>query len=130
MKREEDSLQIGCVKWFHLQYPHRILMAFPAGFVFAGDTTRRAIMGKRMKDMGYKNGTPDILIPEPMGAYHGLFIEMKTDKGKLSESQKELIPELESRGYLCSVAHSLEDFMTCVKTYFSFNNLTQKILPE
>ena len=125
MSRDEDRLQINCVTWFYLQYPKRILMAFPAGFVFGGDATKRAITGKRMKDMGYRKGTPDILIPEPMGHYHGLFIEMKTDTGKLSANQKELIPELEKRGYLCSVAHSIEDFMICVKTYFSFEHLTK-----
>lgn len=68
--------------------------------------------------MGYMNGTPDILIPHPNRFYHGLFIEMKTDKGRLNPNQKETIKMLENNGYKCDVCRSIEEFMDSVNKYF------------
>ena len=43
---------------------------------------------RRAKDIGVKAGFPDINLPIPRGGYAGLYIELKTDKGKLSPEQK------------------------------------------
>ena len=67
--RTEDNLQIACVKWFRLQYPNHIITSFPAGYVFAGDAKQRARTGKRMNDMGYCKGMPDLFIPYPIKSW-------------------------------------------------------------
>ena len=36
---------------------------------------------KRLKATGYKRGFPDVFVYEPRGAFHGLAIELKKDKG-------------------------------------------------
>ena len=119
MSRIEDRLQISCVSWFKMQHKGKLITSFPAGYVFSGNATKRAITGKRMKDMGYMNGCPDILIPHPNRFYHGLFIEMKTSKGVVSPSQKEAIRKLENNGYKCEVCRSIDSFMEIVNEYFN-----------
>lgn len=117
--RKEDVTQESCVTWYKYQYPHSLITAFPAGFVFAGNKTKRAIMGKRMKAMGYTNGTPDIFIPHPNTGFHGLFIEMKVKPNTPTVTQKEMMNQLHANGYKCAVCYSLEEFMSVVNEYMS-----------
>lgn len=117
--RIEDNLQIQCVKWFYLQYPTKMIMSYPAGFAFKGDARQRAITGKRMKDMGYLVGTPDLHIPVAKNGFNGLYIEMKAGKNKPSDNQITIMKKLENEGYVCTVCYSLSEFMKVVNTYFN-----------
>ena len=59
----------------------------------------------RNRQMGVKSGVPDLCYPVPMNGYHGMFIEMKSDNGRLSPEQKKWISVLEQLGYKCVIAH-------------------------
>ncbi|MGK4223152.1 VRR-NUC domain-containing protein [Parabacteroides distasonis] len=118
-QRLEDDLQINCVCWYKLQYRNKLITSFPAGYAFSGDKAKRAMTGKRMKDMGYLIGMPDIFIPEPIGKYPGLFIELKVGKNKTSDSQDSVLEELSRRGYKVAVCYSLDAFIKEVKSYFN-----------
>ena len=59
----------------------------------------------RNRQMGVKSGVPDLFYPVPAKGYHGLFIEMKAGKGRLSMEQKKWIAALEQLGYKCVVAY-------------------------
>lgn len=115
--RTEDAIQAACIRWYKLKHRGKMITSFPAGYVFGGDATKRAILGRRMKEMGYMKGIPDLFIPHANRFYHGLFIEMKTEKGRLSPEQKEVIPRLEAEGYKVAVCRSLDDFITVVDGY-------------
>lgn len=117
MMRTEDAIQAACIRWYKLKHRGKMITSFPAGYVFGGDATKRAILGRRMKEMGYMKGIPDLFIPHANRFYHGLFIEMKTEKGRLSHEQKEVIPRLESEGYKVAVCRSLDDFIGTVDRY-------------
>ena len=86
-----------------MQYRNRLITSFPAGYAFGGDKAKRAMTGKRMKDMGYLIGIPDIFIPEPVGKYPGLFIELKVGKNTTTDSQDNVLEELSRRGYKVAV---------------------------
>lgn len=62
-----------------------------------------------MKLMGYTPGTPDLFFPIKGKCYNGLFIEMKTAKGRLSEEQKLVICSLQENGYYVEVVFSYQD---------------------
>lgn len=117
-ERLEDNLQINCVLWYKMQYRNRLITSFPAGYAFSGDKQKRAMTGKRMKDMGYLNGMPDIFIPEPISTYSGLFIELKVGRNTTSESQDKILDELRRRGYKVAVCYDIEAFMLEVNAYF------------
>lgn len=67
--------------------------------------------------MGYLPGIPDLLIPYPTRLHHGLFIELKCGKNKLSPEQKEVITRLMGAGYECRVCYCLEEFIRSVNEY-------------
>lgn len=62
---------------------------------------------KSKKIRGCPLGSPDLMAITKTGA--AIFIEVKTDKGKLSEVQKKMHEELENRMCQVIVARCLED---------------------
>lgn len=110
MRHIEDDIQTACIRWFRLQYPNRIIFHIPNG-------GRRNIReAARLKKQGVLAGVPDLFIPEPIN-YFGLFIEMKSPDGKLSENQKLLFPQLRDRGYRVEICRSLAEFMDVIQHY-------------
>jgi hypothetical protein len=71
----------------------------------------------KIKSMGYKRGLPDIMIFEPRGGYHGLFIEMKRKGGKPTEEQKWFIEELNRRGYKAVICYGFQEAIEVVEEY-------------
>lgn len=57
------------------------------------------------KQAGYHTGWPDIFVAEPLGAYKGLFIELKrfADPAAVTASQRRTILALRQRGYYARV---------------------------
>lgn len=119
MKRLEDHIQTGCVSYFRYAYPNlaKCLTSFAAGFVFAGDNTKRAIVGKRMKDMGYQNGSPDLVLWRASNGYHGLFIEIKTPTGRQTAAQKEFEKNAINNGYEYIIVRSVYMFEKEIEEY-------------
>lgn len=62
----------------------------------------------RMKAEGLKAGMPDIVMFYPANGFHGMFIEFKSKKGKVSDVQSVMIERLIAQGYYCSVCNHLE----------------------
>lgn len=75
-----------------------MLFSIPNG----GD--RNPIVGKKLKAEGVRKGVPDLCLCLPRGGYHGLFIEMKRQKGgAVSPEQKAWIAALNALGYRAEV---------------------------
>lgn len=73
----------------------------------------------RNRQMGVRAGVPDLFYPVPAQGYHGLFIEMKTEKGRLDPKQKRWIEILEAFGYKCVVAHGWEEAKDALEEYIN-----------
>lgn len=71
----------------------------------------------RNRQMGVKSGVPDLFFPVPMNGYHGMFIEMKAEKGRLGAEQKKWIRALETLGYKCVVAHGWKEAKKSLEEY-------------
>ena len=63
----------------------------------------------RNRQLGVRSGVPDLMLPIPSQGYHGMFIEMKTKTGRVSENQKRWLSALNGFGYLAVVAYGWED---------------------
>lgn len=63
---------------------------------------------KRLKAEGVKAGVPDLCLPVPRGAYHGLYIEMKTGKNKTTENQDCWLSCLREQRYCVAVCYGWE----------------------
>lgn len=71
----------------------------------------------RNRQMGVRAGVPDLFYPVPMHGYHGMFIEMKTTRGRLGPEQKRWISILETLGYKCVVAHGWIEAKEALEEY-------------
>ena len=111
---EEHRIQVACVRWFRLKYPRLAarLFAVPNG------GRRDGITGARLKEEGVLAGVADLILLVPNSDYHALLIEMKTPKGRQSESQKAWQQEVAGSGdYLYVVCRGLDEFIREVETY-------------
>lgn len=116
IKISESDIQKSCVRWFNLQYPQRIIFAIPNG----GKRDKRE--AAKLKAEGVVKGVHDLFIASPSGnESKGLFIEMKTQIGRLSNEQKEFSICVVMDGYNCAIARSLDEFMKIVKDFFDGN---------
>lgn len=107
----EDALQETCNTWLRYKFPNLVFFAIPNG------GRRNPFEMARMKLCGVLNGVPDTFLAHAAGGFHGLFIEFKSDSGRLSESQSALIPKIESEGYLVAVVRSFEEFERLITEY-------------
>lgn len=73
----------------------------------------------RNRQMGCKRGVPDLMLPIPMHGYHGLFIEMKTESGRVSEYQKRWQGALNEFGYKAVVCKDWEDAKNVLEEYMN-----------
>lgn len=71
----------------------------------------------RNRQLGVKAGVPDLFYPVPLHGFHGLFIEMKTERGKLRPEQKKWIVALQTMGYKCVVAHGWTEARQALEDY-------------
>lgn len=113
MRHLEDSLQKRCVMWFSLQYREyaKLLHHSPNG------GKRNAIEAAKFKAMGVRAGFPDLILCIARQGYHGLFVELKTAKGRQSDNQKYYQAVLEEQGYKYVVIRSIEDFISTINEY-------------
>lgn len=111
----EHHLQVGCVKWFRLQYPKlkSLLLSIPNG----AKLSNGAKAWKRLEAEGAVAGAPDLLLLVPSGDYGFLCIEMKTKKGRQSDSQKAFEVEIVKNGGAYCIIRSLDQFQSIVKSY-------------
>ena len=113
MRHIESVIQQSCVAWFRLQYPKLALLLFAV----PNGGARRRIEGAIMKGEGVTAGVADLLLLYPSKGYHGLCIEMKSEKGRQQPSQKEWQTLAERAGYKYVICRSLGGFMDEVNGY-------------
>jgi hypothetical protein len=71
----------------------------------------------QMINEGAKAGIPDLFLPVKNTNYSGLYIEMKSAKGKLSEKQKEFKLFAESQGFKVVVPRSCDEALSEILNY-------------
>jgi len=71
------------------------------------------------KNMGVKKGVPDLCLPVARGRYHGLYIEMKTGKGRATPEQNWWIEHLSQQGHFAEICHGWESAVKVLEWYLS-----------
>jgi len=113
MLKTEQSEHINIVTWFHLQFPE-LADDFHH---FANERKCSIAHGHLLKKMGVKRGVSDFFVGIPSGGYHGLWIELKVGKGKLSPEQIAFINRKNERGYLAIAVWGFDAAIEIIKTY-------------
>lgn len=85
--------------------------AIPNGFL---DTKSKRI---RAWEEGVLSGVPDIFLPYPSRGHHGLFLEFKSEKGRVTQAQQEYLNLARSRGYRAEVVFGLRHALEVLGDY-------------
>lgn len=116
---EEHRIQCACVRWFNVQYPklHGRLFAVPNG------GRRDVTTAAKLKAEGVVPGVADLVLLMSNRDYGALLIEMKTPKGRQSDSQKKWEKTVcADAEYKYVVCRSLDDFIREVDSYLRNDN--------
>lgn len=119
MALSEAQHQANVFKWsrqpsIHAKWPELALLHhIPNG------GRRDAVEARHLKEQGVKPGVPDLCLPVARGRYHGLYIEMKTEKGHTSGAQDWWIEHLAAQGNFVEVCHGWESAVRVLEWYLS-----------
>jgi len=113
MQHIEHTEQVKLVMWLRAFYPDLMVAAIPNG------GARKAKEAIKLKAEGVLAGMPDLLVAEPSNGFHGLFIEMKTDDGVVSQAQKRVHASLLLKGYAVQVCRSYDEGKIAVENYLN-----------
>ena len=113
MALKESSIQSRVVQFIKVFYPNTLMFSIPNG------AHTSAANRLRLVKEGLLPGVPDLCILEKRKGFHGLFIEFKTDEGKLSKEQEKVIAQLGANGFLCFVARHHETAIKLIEDYLN-----------
>jgi len=105
------------MKWWRLSCNHfgideKLLFAIPNG------GRRDVATASNLKAEGVRAGVPDLFLAVPAFGYHGLFVELKREKGGVvSDFQKEYIARLNDLGYQAIVCHGWIEAKNSIESY-------------
>jgi len=115
--REHDE-QVALFRWSAMvsesQYPGLDLM-----YAIPNAARRSPRQGAWMKAEGMKPGMPDVHLPVRCGDKAGLWIEMKADKNKPTENQKNRMTKLTKAGHVCVVCYSWQEAVAAIDRYYA-----------
>lgn len=112
----EGTEQATLFSWAQMQsgkHPElRLLFHIPNG------GSRGKAEAGRFKAEGVKPGVPDLFLPVARGIHHGLFIELKRQKGgRVSDAQRQWLDALEGEGYRVAVACGWQEAAEIILDY-------------
>ena len=111
----EHKEQVALFRWAEFAAARRpelrLLHAIPNG------GHRHKAVAARMKAEGVRRGVPDVFLPIPRGAFAGLYIEMKTRRGRVSDEQRRWIEALRAQGYRAEVCRDWNAARQLIEEY-------------
>ncbi len=112
-KASEHDEQAALIKWFDTAYSlyKGRLAATPNG------GKRHIRTAVSLKAEGVRAGYPDLFLPVPRNNHHGLHIELKVKKGRLSDSQKDWLNFLNSQGYMAVCCYGWDEARAVIIDY-------------
>lgn len=113
MRHNEEHLQESCVRWFDLQYPplKPLLHHSPNG------GRRDVIEAARFKRMGTRAGFPDLILLLPTEYGHYLAMELKSETGHQTESQRKMEKAITDTGGRYEIVRSVVEFIKIVDNW-------------
>jgi hypothetical protein len=108
----EELIQKTIMQWVRTQKKISGLV-----FHIPNEGKRSLSYGKKLKDLGLRQGVSDLFIAMPNHTFCGAWIEVKTKKGKLSFYQEKFLIDMKSQNYFTSVCRSIEEGIQTIKWY-------------
>ena len=116
---DEQAAVFSWAGWMQKRWPELALL-----FHIPNGGYRHPATAARMKALGVKPGVPDLFLPAARGNYHGLWIEMKRQKGgKVSPMQTAWMDSLTAQGYKAVVCHGADAAIMAITEYLDSEGL-------
>lgn len=113
--KPEQIDHINTVNWFNHNFPE-----LEEDFHHFANERRCSVQeGRTLKRMGVKRGVADFFLALPCGNFHGLWIELKVGKGKLSSEQMSFLERKTARGYMAVPVWGFEAAQEIIKIYLN-----------
>ena len=101
--------------WKRTPYARRLVM-----YHIPNGGRRDKIAGARLKAEGVVAGVPDVFLASPRQGVHGLYIEMKRQRGgTVQATQKKLIAALRQAGYRVEVCKGWWEAREVIENYLA-----------
>ena len=109
---QESREQIALFQWIRL-HPKLKHIAYHV----PNERKTSKISGFILKQLGVLSGVSDVVIPVARGGFHGMYIEMKSTKGRLSDNQKSFLDNMAKEGYMAVCAHGFDSAKQFIEGY-------------
>ena len=103
-RNSEDAIQQDFFDWLKLNAARFPLLEL--FFAVPNGGYRHLTTAMRLKKTGVQAGIPDTFLPVGNNGFFGLWIEFKTEKGTLQDSQKRWLERLKAQNYAVYVCRS------------------------
>lgn len=124
-KTTEHQEQVLLFRW--LSFNAKMHPVLALAFKITNEGTGSPRRGVWNKAEGVKKGVSDIFLPVPVMMsgciQHGLFIEMKSAKGRLSPEQKAWLDAMGKQGYATAVCYSWTEAAKAIADYLGLPEL-------
>jgi hypothetical protein len=115
MKQTEHQIQSSFFEWLRYKYPQFIdtmsIFAIPNG------GKRHVVTAIKLKKEGVQSGVWDVFCAIPHAGKHGLFLEFKAGKNKLTDNQNIFMNNRLMSGYACEIVYSLDEAIVALNNY-------------
>lgn len=109
----EANHQKAFFAWLSLKYPwaRAVTFAIPNG------GKRNIEEAAHLKAQGVTAGVPDVFSAIPNAEHHGLFIEFKANKNKLTAKQEAFIENIQAQDYAVAICYSVDEAIKAFEFY-------------
>ena len=118
MKHLESAQQAQVVEWSRWAYKTGKYPMLNMLHCSLNGVKLSGTQAKIAKGQGMLSGVPDLFLPVPKNGYHGLFIEMKSEKGRVTENQHWFLTNAESLSYKTVICYSAKEAISAIQAYY------------
>jgi hypothetical protein len=116
----EDDHQATVIAWARLN--ERKFPALRWLFHVPNGGKRSAREAARLQRQGVIAGVADLFLPYRSRDFHGLFIELKAEGGRLTDNQRAFLQAMTAHGYCAQVAVGSKAAIELIKWYLGVEN--------
>lgn len=113
MLKPEQIAHINVLNWFRHDFPE-LKEDFHH---FANERECSQAQGATLKRMGVMAGVADFHLAYPVDRFHGLWLELKVGKNKLTGPQERFLKQKRLRGYVAEEARGFEEAQELILNY-------------
>lgn len=110
----EIEIQRDCVAWFRKYYSDLVIVSHRNEAKYDSDQKHYGALANRA---GRHAGIADLFVIAPRRGFGGLFVELKTPKGRQSTEQLAFAAYCVNNGYMYALARNIDEFRQIVTEY-------------